>query len=236
MTVESDFEFNERAAAIASDAMAWLNRNRSIEAMDNGDEPIHLHDYPESGERIWYTQDLMHSDTIRFGHVILRPNIERTCLAAVSPFQLPDRTVYVICAVSEYPASRTDILGAHVQETSFIHEATHALDFQRQGFVPKPFHADDIYDLGKRYYNLPHEYNAYFQQGLNRLIRDKQAVIGEVEYLKARGHFHPIRYFTRQLFSGRHWSFDFTAHLNSRYREKLLRRALRAANHLGLLT
>ena len=169
MTALSDLETNDEARVIAESAGEWLERNRTLGAIDKGSEPfVCIDNINESPDRVFYLPADMQScpENLRFGHIMMRPGFTPFGKAAVTPYGFERRLVCVICPISAFTADPEAILAPDVFEASFVHEAAHVLDFRRFGQLPRPYHTSDRDNLRKLYYNLPHEFNAFFHQGL----------------------------------------------------------------------
>lgn len=226
MTVETDLAYQAQATALALDGVAWLRRNHSIRAMEGSDETITLHDFGPEVDRVWYTQAVT-GQHVKFGHVVMRPGRLRHAFAAASDFLMEDGLHWVMCGVSDHPSDPDGMLAVHVHEGNMVHEATHCIDFRRSGFKPKGFRTQDMSDLRGRYYNMPHERNAYFHQGLHSFLRDLNMVRFHLSRFGAENRGGRRRYLQRVLWDGSYWPADFVRGLTHRNRRRFLRRAFR---------
>ncbi len=237
MTALSDLEANDKARVIARLATDWLARNSSIESMDASADPISCFDDPDQNpETIFYfpTDLSAASDNIQFGYIVMRPGRAAFAKAAVVPYEFDGRFVYIICAVSESPANRTAILAHSIGETNFVHEATHVLDFMRFRRLPKGYRTSDRNDLKRLYYNLPHEFNAFFHQGLDQFRKDLDLVNGELDWAAKNQRLAFKQHIIRKVLYSGYWDDGFTMALNKRFRRKLLRRVFRLLSDLPL--
>lgn len=226
MTVETDLDYQTQATALALDGVAWLRRNHSLRAMQDGDETIMLHDFGPEVDRVWYTQAVT-GEHVKFGHVVMRAGHPRHAFAAASDFLMEDGMHWVMCGVSDHPSGPDDTLAAHVHDGNMVHEATHCIDFQRSGHKPKGFGAEDMSDLGSRYYNRPHERNAYFHQGLNSFLHDLDMVRFNLSRFGAQDRGGRRRYLQRALWDNSYWPSHFIRGLTRRNKRRFLRRAFR---------
>lgn len=225
MSVTTDLDHQVQATVLAFDAVAWLRRNHSIRAMNDGNEMIVFHDFGLGCDRVWYTQAIT-GEHIKFGHVVMRPNCLRYAFAAASDFLMHDGLHWVMCGVSDHPSNADITLAAHVHEDNMVHEATHCIDFRRSKYKPQGFRAENMYAL-HRHYNSPHERNAYFHQGLYSFLGDLNMVMFNLSCLSIHDRSGRHCYLLRILMDGSYWPCNFVRGLTRRNRQRLLRRAFR---------
>ena len=226
MSVKTDLAYQAQASALADEALAWLRRNHSMRAMELGDEAIVRHDFGPHIDQVWFTQPIV-GDLFKFGYLVMRPGCPRHAIAAACDFLMEDVLHWVICGVSDHPAGPDDTLAAHVHEWNMVHEATHCIDFQRSGYKPDGFRTVDMHDLCSRYYNRPHESNAYFHQGLYAFLRDMDMVEAKLARFAAQDRNGRRRYFHSALWNGSYWPSEFVSSLNPRNKRKFMRRVFR---------
>jgi hypothetical protein len=226
MSAESDLKHQRAATTLASDAAVWLRRNRSIAAMGDGDEPLAVHDYGPDVPWIWYTQ-LIQGPNIKFGHLVMRPGCYRHAYAAVSDFQTDDGVHWVLCGASDHPLNRDAPLAVHVQMHNLVHEATHCIDFTRSGHKPRAFQAEDIRDLRRRYYDRPHELNAFFHQGLYLFMRDLEMVKASLSRYEPDDSAGRRQHLLHTLYSDAYWCIRFMGSLSRCNRKRVIKRVFR---------
>ena len=105
-----------------------------------------------------------------------------------------------------------------ILKEGFIHEFIHYLDFQRsKGYKPKFTEKTTIYD----YYNLPTEYNAYYQEAATyvvNLLNDEDMLKSFKE--KYKGNYHAFYEWMIKSVLDK----DFTSSLNNSNNIKLKKR------------
>lgn len=74
------------------------------------------------------------------------------------------RDYFVVATITNDPAEATDVIYG-IKWSVLIHEITHYLDRKRSNTIPNKKHEGP-----EEYYNSPMEYNAYFQQGLYKIM------------------------------------------------------------------
>jgi len=249
MTVRSDIEANKAAELIADAGIQWFRQNRSVAAMEAGYEPIVGYDVPRDGF-ICYSQPLV-GPAVKFAHAVMRPGIPRFANAGARllPFELPAKGAlkamappdgqWTISAFSDHSSDKNDLLAPYLTESTLVHEATHVID-GRRGCRHRPgFNESDRADLANLYYSTPHEYNAYFHQGLFAFLRDLPLVAANLRHRAVRAGPGGERACVRSgllqtLARGSYWDIHFYFGLNAAYRRKFLRRFFRLCLALGL--
>jgi len=236
MTVLDDIRLACRASDIADQALDWFKKHPSVEFMEREDIPVTPVDFGDATDRIWYLQNDLLDRTLNFGHAVMRPGEKRFAEAMVNNFSTPGGPIsWVIATLSDHPDHPEDLLGTHVTKLELVHEAAHFIDFTRTTFLPKSFQQEDYENLPYKYYNTPHEYNAFFVQGLFMFLGD----IGMVRLRLRRAALSP-RYSRKRALSqiirnGQYWQAHFVNNLNPKYARKLFGRCFRVFEHLGLL-
>jgi len=194
--------------------------------MEDGDEQLVVHDYGPDARCIYYTQRI-EGPHIKFGHLVMRPGCPRYAYAAVNGFQMDDGLHWVLCGASDHPINRDTPLAAHVQMDNLVHEATHCIDFVRSGHKPRGFQAEDVGDLRGRYYNRPHELNAFFHQGLYLFMRDLEMVKASLSRYELDNRTGRRRHLLRTMYDDSYWCVRFMNSLSRRNRRRLIKRAFR---------
>lgn len=229
MTVQTDLNFNARAEALADQALAWIAKNRSIHAMDSGDETIVLTEYADC---ILYTQK-PEGNGIKFGHLVMRSGHPRAANAAVKDFPTTDGSIqWVLCAVSDCTDSEMDELAQHVSNSTMVHEATHCLDFLRTVHRPEPFESSHMSELTSKYYNTPHEYNAFFHEGLYSFLRDIDLVKMRLKQIPQASTYRRKHLLRQLIANDSYWQVHFVNGLRGKYRRKFIRRCFRLFDEL----
>jgi hypothetical protein len=227
MSIETDLAFNQRACEIADQASAWFAANGSVDAMDNGPEPICGTDCGDRApDRVWYTQ-VMNKDGVKFGYVVMKPGFPRLATAAVSDFYPENERIWAVCAVADHPADRHTPLAPHVFKPDLVHEATHWLDFTTYGYKPVAFQIKHMDDLTSHYYNKAHEFNAFYHQGLYQFLADLHLV--EPFYRRSLLAGRPTRnqFFSHLIQNDAYWPIHFVHGLRGTYARKFRRRCYR---------
>jgi hypothetical protein len=192
--------------------------------MDAGSEPITGHDYGDRARHVWYTQRL-EGPRVKFGHMVMRPGVPKFAQAAVSDFLLEDGSLHwVLCAVSDHPSSLDAPLGSHVYKPALVHEAAHCLNFTSSGHKPLSFQAHHADDLASHYYNTPHEFNAFFHQGLFLFLADLEMIRSLYCRIRTSGRYARNQFFSRLLYGDGYWPIFFVNGLRGKYNRKLRRR------------
>jgi hypothetical protein len=232
MTIETDIAFNKKACDLADEAAAWFSANGSLAPLDTGPEPILLVDFGDNApDRVWYIPSL-DREGMKFGYIVMKPGYRRFAEAAVSDFAREGKpTEWVLCAVSDHPEKADSLLPKHVTRPFLIHEATHYLDFTGSTHKPDPFKSVHADNLGRYYYNTPHEFNAFFHQGLAIFIADLEMQRHLYARIPGRLFASRAQFFYRLLYGDGFWPIHFVHGLNRRYRRKMIRRFYRIFDH-----
>ena len=220
MSVETDLELNKQADTLATSAMQWLSQNKTLLAMDQSSENIRQYDCPDY--KI-YVQET-HGPKVKFGHLIMREGIPRGANAAIIDLGTIGGTGWALCAINDHPASTSSELAQHVINSTLVHEATHYLDFVRTHHKPVSYKDADANDLRRKYYTKPHEFNAFYHEGLYCFLRD----IGSIVIQQQVGSPIALRHLTNDAY----WPLHFVNGLTPRYWRKLIRRYARTYLHL----
>jgi hypothetical protein len=245
MTTETDFTANDAAEEIANQAFTWFMANRSIQAMiDSLDITIRFESPLEDCR--YHTQPLNELD-IRYGHIIKNQGVKRCSRAAakrLSPNQplleeihYNSKEHWILCSVSEHPPNNTDDLTIGLTHSILVHEAIHILD-GKQGYITHGgFQNEHMGNLQEKYYSTPHEFNAYYHQGLYAFRRN----LPRIKVILSRYNnqnspkIQKKNQLRRMLYDGIYWEGHFLMGMNNKYRRKFIRRYMKLCMHLNLL-
>ena len=229
MSAASDYLRNDKARDLALRAREWFIHHPTIDAL-KADPTVVKIEYEQLPDRYWYHQARADSD-FNFGFMIFRPGHPRIYNAAVLDIHVGDKIHWVLCARADEPPSPMQALEYVDQPDLWVHEATHLLDFTEYLHRPKPFVEEDRSNLSRRYYSTPHEFNAFFHQGLCNFRSNTE--LRTIWLKRLPNNWRSIANHT--VFNLGYWDRAFQHSLIPSYRRKFWRRCLNALQHEGLI-